>query len=237
MVIYPAIDIKEGRCVRLVKGDMNRATDYGEPWAMARKWQDSGAKYLHVVDLDAAFAGRFINFEAVKKILEAVDIPVQLGGGIRSMEDIDARLDSLGLARVIIGTAAYEDPALVREALEKYPGRIAVGIDAKEGKVALHGWADVTEASPVELAMRMKSLGVDTVIYTDIARDGVLTGPNIPATREMIEKTGLRVIASGGISSLADIAAVKEAGAAGVIVGRALYTGNVELKEAMKYGD
>lgn len=237
MTIYPAIDLKDGRCVRLERGDMSRATDYGEPHIVAKKWQDMGAKYLHVVDLDAAFAGRFENRKAVEKILKAVQIPVQLGGGIRSMEDIDLRLEGLAIARVIIGTAAYEDPELVRRALHKYPGRIAVGIDAKEGRVALKGWADVKDVSPVSLALRMKGLGVDTVIYTDIAQDGMLTGPNLAATREMIEKTGLNVIASGGIGSIADIAAVKNTGAAGVIVGRALYTGNVELMKALEYGD
>jgi len=237
MTIYPAIDIKNGRCVRLEKGDMQKATDYGEPAIMAKKWQDAGAKFLHVVDLDAAFAGEFSNFKTVEKILEAVRIPVQLGGGIRSMADVDARLIGLKLARVVIGTAAFENPELVRQAAAKYPGRIAAGIDAKEGKVALKGWVDVADVSPVALALRMKEIGIDTVIYTDIAKDGMLTGPNIKVTREMIEKTGLHIIASGGIGSIEDIAAVKAAGAAGVIVGRALYTGNVELKAALEYGD
>lgn len=236
MIIYPAIDIKQGRCVRLQKGEMQSAEEYGEPFAIAKKWQDAGAKYLHIVDLDAAFAGEFTNFAAVEKILKTVSIPVQLGGGIRTMQDIDIRLQSLGIARVIIGTAAYEDPELVAAAHAKYPGRIAVGIDAKEGRVALKGWADVKEISPLALALRMKEIGIGTVIYTDIMKDGMLSGPNIQMTKEMIAQTGLQVIASGGIGSIEDVAAVKAAGAAGVIIGKALYSGNVDIGEALGLG-
>jgi phosphoribosylformimino-5-aminoimidazole carboxamide ribotide isomerase len=237
MVIYPAIDIKEGRCVRLEKGDMKKATDYGRPHEVAKKWQDAGAKFLHIVDLDAAFVGTFSNYDTVEEILKAVQIPVQMGGGIRTLEDIEVRLDGLKIARVILGTAAFENPELVREAAAKYPGRIAVGIDAKEGKVALKGWVEIADISPVRLALQMKEIGIETVIYTDIAKDGMLTGPNIGLIREMIARTGMDVIASGGISRTRDIAAVKESGAAGVIVGRALYTGDVELSTALKYGE
>jgi phosphoribosylformimino-5-aminoimidazole carboxamide ribotide isomerase len=235
MIIYPAIDIKDGQCVRLQKGDMQSAVIYGEPCEMAKRWQAAGAKYLHIVDLDAAFAGEFSNFDAVEKIIKEVSIPVQLGGGIRTMQDIDIRLKELKIARVIIGTAAYENPELVAEAHAKYPGRIAAGIDAKEGRVALKGWAEEKNVSPVALALQMKEIGIRTVIYTDITKDGMLAGPNIPMTREMIQKTGMDVIASGGIGSVADIAAVRGTGAAGVIVGKALYTGNVELKEALQF--
>ncbi len=235
MTVYPAIDIKQGRCVRLKKGDMSTATDYGEPYVMAKKWQNTGAKYLHIVDLDAAFSGTFENYNTVEKILKTVDIPMQLGGGIRTMEDIDIRLSRLKISRVIIGTAAYENPRLIKEALTKYPGRVAVGIDAKEGRVALKGWAELKDTSPFELALKMKETGVDTVIYTDIMRDGVLTGPNIPMINEML-KTGLKIIVSGGISGISDVAEVKKTGAAGVIIGRALYTGDIDLKEALKYG-
>lgn len=237
MIIYPAIDIKEGKCVRLQKGEMDSAVVYGEPYEIALRWQEAGAKYLHVVDLDAAFAGRFSNYESVEKILKSVRIPVQLGGGIRTMEDIDIRLSRMNIARVIIGTAAYENPELVAKANEKYPGRIAVGIDAKEGRVALKGWADVKEISPVELALQMKKIGIRTIIYTDIMKDGMLSGPNIPMTREMMEKTQMDVIASGGIGSIKDILAVKNAAASGVIIGKALYSGNVNIKAALALCD
>jgi phosphoribosylformimino-5-aminoimidazole carboxamide ribotide isomerase len=237
MTIFPAIDIKEGRCVRLQKGEMQSAVEYGEPWEMAIKWQKAGAKYLHIVDLDAAFAGKFSNFAAVEKILKSVAVPVQLGGGIRSMEDIDIRLKDLNIARVIIGTASYENPELVMEANARYPGRIVVGIDAKEGRVALKGWADVKDVSPVALALQMKEIGLRTVIYTDIMKDGMLSGPNIPLTREMIARTGLDIIASGGIGSIEDVAAVKKTGAAGVIIGKALYSGRVDIAEALTLRD
>lgn len=236
MIIYPAIDIKEGKCVRLQKGEMDSAVVYGEPYEMAARWQEAGAKYLHVVDLDAAFEGRFSNLKAVEKILKSVRIPVQLGGGIRTMEDIDRRLGALNIARVIIGTAAYENPKLVAYAHAKYPGRIAVGIDAKEGRIALKGWADVKDVSPVDLALKMKEIGIRTVIYTDIMKDGMLSGPNIPMTWEIMEKTKMDVIASGGIGSVKDILAVKNAGASGVIIGKALYSGNVDIKEALSLG-
>lgn len=235
MRIYPAIDIKDGMCVRLKMGDMGQATQYGGPSEMARKWQSLGAEYLHVVDLDAAFAGAFSNRDAVSSILKAVSIPVQLGGGVRTMEDIDIRLD-LGITRVIIGTAAFENPELVSEAAAKHPGRIVVGIDAKDGCVATKGWATVTNAAPVSLALEMKKRGIDTVIYTDISRDGMLTGPSCEGVREMAKKTGINVIASGGMSALRDVESVKQSGAQGVIIGKALYTGAIDLKQAIEAG-
>ena len=236
MRIYPAIDIKGGQCVRLVMGDMDKATTYGNVADMGRKWQQMGAEVLHVVDLDAAFAGTFSNYDTVARLLEAVTIPVQLGGGIRSMDDIDERLGKLGIWRVIIGTAAYENPELVSEATAKYPGRIVAGIDAKDGKVATRGWATGTDADPVDLALAMKQRGVDTVIYTDIARDGMLTGPNLNAMRTMAQKTGMDIIASGGMSKTDDVTDISQTGVSGVIIGKALYSGTINLADAIRIG-
>ena len=236
MKIYPAIDLKNGVCVRLRMGDMMQATEYGDPAEVALRWQSEGAQYLHVVDLDAAFSGTFANREAVTNILNAISIPVQLGGGVRSMEDIRQRL-TLGVQRVIIGTAAYEAPELVEEAAAKYPGRIVVGIDSRDGHVATRGWAQKTKVSPVLLALELKTRGIRTIIYTDIARDGMLTGPNIPALQDMVAQTGLEIIASGGMSQLEDVQHVAQTGAAGVIIGKALYTGDIDLSEAVRAGE
>ena len=236
MIIYPAIDLKNSVCVRLKMGDMDQATEYGEPSEVALRWQQMGAQYLHVVDLDAAFAGEFSNYDTAAKILRTVSIPVQLGGGVRSMADIDLRLGKLGIQRVIIGTAAIEDPELVEEAAAKYPNRVVVGIDAKDGRVATRGWASDTGEDPVQLANDMKKRGINTIIYTDIARDGMLTGPNIAAVKNMTEQTGMEIIASGGMSVPEDVTAVKGAGAQGVIIGKALYTGGIALSEAITLG-
>lgn len=235
MRIYPAIDIKNGKCVRLKMGDMDKATEYGKPSEMAGKWQSMGAKFLHVVDLDAAFAGEFSNYDTVAEILRVLEIPMQLGGGVRTMDDIDARL-SLGINRVIIGTAAFENPDLVEEAAAKYPGRIVAGIDAKDGKVATRGWATGTDADPVQLAMEMKKRGISTVVYTDISRDGMLTGPNIEATKNMAQKTGMDIIASGGMSKIEDVKNLLSTGAEGVIIGKALYSETIDLKQAIEIG-
>ncbi len=233
MIIYPAIDIKNGACVRLRMGDMDQATEYGEPHEAARRWQQQGAQYLHIVDLDAAFSGTFANREAVRRILETIDIPVQLGGGVRTMADIRERL-SMGIARVILGTAALEFPELAAEAAAKYPGRIVAGIDAKNGNVATRGWAEQTKVNALLLAQEMKSRGIRTAVYTDISRDGMLTGPNADAIRSMAQSSGLEVIASGGMSRIEDVRSVKQAGAAGVIIGKALYEGSIALSDALK---
>lgn len=235
MKIYPAIDIKNGVCVRLRMGDMQQATEYGDPAETALRWQREGAEALHIVDLDAAFAGKFSNRETVAKILKTVSVPVQLGGGIRSMEDIDIRL-GLGVWRVIIGTAAFEDPGLVAEAAAKYHGRIVAGIDVKNSKVAIRGWANETSADALSLAHKMKSLGIKTIIYTDVSRDGMLTGPNVEGIADLVSKTNMEIIASGGMSTLDDLYKLKETGAGGVIIGRALYTGGIDLKQAIRAG-
>jgi len=233
MIIYPAVDIKDGKCVRLMQGDMNKSTEYGEPYLMAKKWQDEGAEYIHLVDLDSAFTGGFKNHEAVARILETVTIPVQLGGGIRDMSDIEERLENLNIARAIIGTAAVKNPELVKEAVKRYPGRIVVGIDAKNGKAAIEGWDGDTGVDAVSLALSMKDIGIDTIIYTDISKDGMLSGPNLEATQNMVEKTGMDIIGSGGMSSIDDVVNIRKTGVSGVIVGRALYSGNIDLKKAM----
>lgn len=233
MTIYPAIDIKGGKAVRLRMGDFNLSTDYGDPAETALKWKSMGAKILHVVDLDAALCGAFKNRSAVASIIEAAKIPVQLGGGIRSLRDIEERLEKLGVWRVVIGTAAVEDPSLVCEAVKKYPGRIVVGIDAKGGKAATKGWTADSGKNASLLALDMKKLGVDTVIYTDISKDGMLSGPDIEGLTEMVQKTGMEIIASGGITTAEDIKKVIASGARGAIIGKALYTGSIGLKEAL----
>ena len=233
MKIYPAIDIKNGECVRLTRGEMDTAVVYGPPAQKAALWETAGAKRLHVVDLDAAFAGRFSNREAVKAILAGVRIPIQLGGGVRTMEDIEERLE-IGVWRVILGTVALKNPALVRQAAKEFPGRIVVGIDAKGGNVAVAGWADESQVPAKELALKMRDVGIQTIIYTDIARDGMLSGPNVQATEELVKATGMEVIASGGISTVSDLRKVKAAGATGAIIGKALYQGNLTLEDALK---
>jgi phosphoribosylformimino-5-aminoimidazole carboxamide ribotide isomerase len=236
MNIYPAIDLKNGVCVRLKMGDMRQATEYGDPAEIAAEWQRQGARYLHVVDLDAAFAGEFCNRGTVARILKAVSIPVQLGGGIRTLADIEERLD-MGIQRVIIGTAAIEMPEMVREAVKKYPGRIVAGIDAKDGRVATRGWASDTGEDPVRLALNMKDMGINTVIYTDISRDGMLMGPNVAGVRNMVKSTGMDIIASGGMSELADVTRILDTGAEGIIIGKALYAGTVRLNDAIAMGE
>lgn len=235
MIIYPAIDLKEGVCVRLKMGDMKKVTQYGDPADVACRWQSQGAEYLHVVDLDAAFCGEFSNKQAVMAIIEAVGIPIQLGGGVRSLQDIEQRL-SIGVQRVILGTAAVENMKVLERAVKQFPGQIAVGIDAKNGRAATHGWVKTTHYSPVELALKVKGLGVDTIIYTDITKDGMLGGPNVNSTKDLVQKTGMQIIASGGMSSAADVAHIKQTGAQGVIIGKALYTGDIDLRQAIRSG-
>ncbi len=236
MIILPAIDLKEGRCVRLEQGLMDKDTVYNDdPAAQALIWQEQGGELLHIVDLDGAFAGVPKNKEAIKAIIEAIDIPSELGGGIRDMKTIEAYL-GLGIDRVILGTVAKENPALVEEACKKYPGQIVVGIDAREGLVAVRGWADVTEKKASEMAKEMEGFGVEAIIYTDIARDGMMQGPNIEATRALADAINIPVIASGGLSSLDDIRRLMEieaCGISGVIAGKAIYSGAIDLAEAV----
>lgn len=233
MQIYPAIDIKDGRAVRLRQGLAADVTDYGTPAEAAMDWKTQGATYLHVVDLDGAFEGKGRNLPLVAEIVRETGLPVELGGGIRTMEDIEARL-TLGVARVILGTVALTDPDLVRRACARYPGRIACGIDAKDGRVAVHGWVEASDVAPVDLALRMKDAGVLDVIYTDIRRDGMQTGPNVEATAELVRRTGLRVIGSGGVGKIQDLYDLRDAGCAGAIVGKALYNGNFTLAQALR---
>jgi phosphoribosylformimino-5-aminoimidazole carboxamide ribotide isomerase len=233
MRIYPAIDIKDGNCVRLRQGDSAKEDIYGkDPAAMAVKWRDMGAKRLHVVDLDGAF-GKGKNIQALREITNAVDIPVQTGGGIRTLEDIEERLEA-GAKRVIIGTAAVENPELVKSAAKKFPGSIAVGIDARNGIVFVKGWVESGGISAVSLALDLREY-IDTIIYTDIAKDGMLEGPNIGELKQMIELGGLKVIASGGVSSAKDLKLVYNAGADGVIIGKALYENKLSLEEAIAW--
>ena len=237
MILFPAIDLKDGECVRLVHGDMDRATVFnGDPPGQAKIFESQGFEYLHVVDLDGAFAGKPMNAHAVDAILKTIGIPVQLGGGIRDMRTIEAWLGK-GIARVIIGTAAVRDPDLVREAARLHPGRVAVGIDARAGKVAVDGWARVTSMSAVDLGKRFEDAGVAAIIYTDISRDGDLKGLNIEATLELADALSIPVIASGGLASLDDVRRMLQpdcARLAGAISGRALYDGRLDPVEAMK---
>jgi phosphoribosylformimino-5-aminoimidazole carboxamide ribotide isomerase len=236
--LYPAIDLKDGACVRLRRGEMDQATVYGtDPGAQARAWQNFGFLSIHVVDLNGAFAGRPVNAEAVRAILAAVTIPVQLGGGIRDMAGIEAWL-AAGVSRVILGSAAAKNPALVHEAARKFPGQIAVGIDAKTGFVATEGWAKTSLLTAAELALRLQDAGIAAIIYTDIARDGMLTGLNLPETAALAAKVSVPVIASGGFAGLADIAALNAAARAtpnlaGAIIGRALYDGSIDPAAAL----
>jgi len=236
MIVIPAIDLKEGNCVRLEQGEMNRDTVFSDnPAEQALKWQEAGAELLHLVDLDGAFAGIPKNKAAIEAIIKAIRIPAQLGGGIRDIATIEAYL-SLGLSRVIIGTAAQRNPELVIEACQKFPGQIVVGIDAKNGMVAVQGWAELTDISAVDLAKKFEDCGVAAIIYTDISRDGMMGGPNLESTKALAEAISIPVIASGGVSSLKDIEnlmAIEASGVTGAITGKAIYTGAINLREAI----
>ncbi len=236
MIFYPAIDLKDGRCVRLVKGDMNQVTVFNDsPANQARAFADAGCQWIHVVDLNGAFAGAPVNAAAVRAILATVTVPVQLGGGIRDLATVANWLGA-GVKRVVLGTAAVKDPALVREACKHFPGQIAVGIDARGGMVATEGWAETGTLSALDLARRFVDAGVAAIIHTDIDRDGVLAGPNVAASAELARAVPIPVIVSGGVSSLDDLRAVKAqagSGIAGVISGRAIYDGRINLKEAV----
>lgn len=236
MILFPAIDLKDGQCVRLKLGDMDQATVYNEnPAAQAKAFEDQGFEWLHVVDLNGAFAGESVNGTAVEAILKATDNPVQLGGGIRSLDHIEAWL-AKGLARVILGTIAVRDPELVKEACRKFPGKVAVGIDAKGGKVAVEGWAEASSVGVIELAKKFEGAGVAAIIYTDIDRDGILTGINWESTIGLADAVSIPVIASGGLASIADIVRMTMPDAAkleGAISGRALYDGRIDPAEAL----
>jgi phosphoribosylformimino-5-aminoimidazole carboxamide ribotide isomerase len=237
LTLYPAIDLKDGQCVRLRRGDMDQATVYGDdPGAQARIWQDAGFAWLHVVDLNGAFAGKPVNAAAVRSILGQVTIPVQLGGGIRDLAGIAAWLDA-GVHRVILGSAAAKNPALVIEACQSFPGRIAVGIDARDGFVATEGWAETSSMPAVELGLRFEDAGVSAIIYTDIGRDGMLGGLNLDQTVALAQRLTTPVVASGGVGDLADLGSLKDAAKGtrieGVIVGRALYDGRVDPGAAL----
>ena len=236
MELFPAIDIRGGKCVRLLKGDFAQETVFSDsPADMAAQWESQGARFLHLVDLDGARAGRPQNLETVKAILAKVKIPVELGGGIRTLEDIKEVL-GLSVRRVILGSVAVHDPALVKAACEQYGDRVVVGIDAKEGMVAVEGWGQTSNLEAPVLGKMMAEAGVKTIIYTDISRDGTLGGVNVAATVEMAEKSGLEVVASGGIKDLEDIKALKEhekSGVAGAILGKSLYMHTLDLREAL----
>jgi len=242
MLLIPAIDLKDGKCVRLKQGDMNDSTTFGEdPAAMARRWLEAGARRLHLVDLNGAFAGKPVNEAAIKSIIKAVgdEIPVQLGGGIRDLDTIERYLDD-GLSYVIIGTAAVKNPGFLKDACSAFGGHIIVGLDAKDGKVATDGWSKLSGHEVVDLAKKFEDYGVEGVIYTDIGRDGMLTGINIDATVKLAQALSVPVIASGGLSNLADIealCAVEDEGVEGVICGRAIYTGDLDFAAGQKRAD
>ncbi|HHH46227.1 MAG TPA: 1-(5-phosphoribosyl)-5-[(5-phosphoribosylamino)methylideneamino]imidazole-4-carboxamide isomerase [Thiotrichales bacterium] len=241
MLLIPAIDLKDGRCVRLRQGRMDEATVFSDdPVAMARKWVESGGRRLHLVDLDGAFAGRPVNETVIRDIVAACpEVPVQIGGGIRTEETAGAYLDT-GVRYVIIGTRAVQEPAFVERLCKTFPDRVIVGLDAKNGRVAVDGWAEVSDVSAIDLARRFEDAGVSAIVYTDISRDGMMQGVNAEATAELARAISIPVIASGGVSSIADIqrlCAVREAGIEGVIIGRALYEGAIDLAEAQKRAD
>jgi len=240
MIIFPAVDIRGGKCVRLMQGRADQETVYGDdPAAMGQRWQDEGASWLHVVDLDGAFGAKPQNLEVIRRLRQAVAIPVQLGGGLRNLDTMATYID-LGIDRLILGTAILKNPDLVAQALETYPGRIALGLDAKDGLLAVEGWTETTSQTASEVAKKLEPFKPAAIIYTDISRDGVKRGVNLEATGALARATDIPVIASGGVSSLDDIRALlplKPLGVIGVITGRALYDGNLDLKEALRLAE
>lgn len=234
MILYPAIDIKNGQCVRLRQGQFHDVEVYSNtPKKIAALWESQGADYIHIVDLDGALVGHSVNDDAIREIVQNVHVKIQVGGGIRTIKDIDHKL-SLGISRVIIGTKAVENPAFVKEAISQFGAdAIVIGIDAKAGMVAIEGWEKVSNYNAVSLALQMKDMGVKNIVYTDIARDGMLQGPNIIHTKEMVDATGLNIIASGGMSSLKDLEMLEEVHVSGAIIGKALYEHKINLEEAI----
>ena len=234
MQLYPAIDLKDGKCVRLKQGEFKDITVYSDkPEEIAQLWQSQGATYLHLVDLDGALAGHSVNEDVIKRITDAVSIPIEIGGGIRSEEAIESML-SLGVSRVIIGTKAAENPEFIRDMVDKFGQEcIVAGVDAKNGMVAVEGWEKLSNLSASELLSQMKEYGVRHVVYTDIARDGMLSGPNVEYTKKLTEETGMDIIASGGMSSMEDLKQLYEAGVQGAIIGKALYEKRIDLREAV----
>ena len=235
MQLYPAIDLKDGNCVRLTQGLFEQAKIYSHtPADMAKEWENQGATFFYLVDLDGALAGRSVNEPAIRSILKAVSIPVQIGGGIRSRDGVASMLD-LGVKRVIIGTKAAKNPEFIGEVVEEFgTDCIVAGIDAKDGKVAIEGWEKLSCLSALDLCKKMKDFGVQHIVYTDISRDGMLTGPNVPATKELTRETGLDIIASGGVSSMEDLRRLYEEGIKGAIIGKALYEKRIDLLEAIR---
>jgi phosphoribosylformimino-5-aminoimidazole carboxamide ribotide isomerase len=237
MIIYPAIDIKDGRCVRLVQGKFDNVTVYSDnPVEMAKRFEQMGAKYLHVVDLDGARLGKPQNTAVVSEMAVKIGIPLQLGGGIRTIEMIEIILCK-GIQRVILGTSAVKDPNLVKSAVATFGNNLAVAIDAKDGMVAVEGWAKTSEFTSMGFAKKMEDLGAKTIIYTDISRDGMLTGPNLKAMEEMVKSVGIEVIASGGVRNIEDVKNLKDIGVAGAIIGKALYTGDIDLVKAIEIAE
>lgn len=235
MIIFPAIDIKDKKCVRLSQGKLDRETIYyDDPVDVAVKWADSGAEVIHLVDLNGAVEGGAVNFDVIKRIITSVDVPVQIGGGIRDEQTAERYLELDGVKRIILGTAAHDNPALVESLTKKHPGRVAVGIDAKDGFVAIKGWVTVTDRKASDLAKSLEGQGVACIIYTDISRDGMLMGPNVVATKELAESISIPVIASGGIATIKDIEAYRAVPLEGIIIGKALYAGRFELADAIK---
>lgn len=234
MRLYPAIDIKDGQCVRLKKGLFNEVTVYSdEPYKIAQQFEADGAHFIHTVDLDGALKGRSVNAATIEKIVKSVSIPVQLGGGIRTLENIKEVLD-LGVYRAIIGTKAVENPDFIREAIDKFGAEhIVVGIDAKDGYVAIEGWEKLSDKTAVNMALAMKEMGVQTIVYTDISKDGMLTGPNVEQTKLLSDKTGIDIIASGGMSCMEDLENIYNAGIHGAIIGKAIYEKRIVLKDAV----
>lgn len=234
MIIYPAIDIKDGKCVRLTQGRFTDVDQYSDNIIeVGQKWERLGAEYLHVVDLDGARFGEPKNIDLISELAQSIKLPIQLGGGIRMLKSIEIAFNK-GIERVILGTSAINNPKIVEEAVKEFADRVVVGIDAKDGLVAIEGWEQTSKITAIELAKRMEQVGIKTIIYTDIARDGMLQGPNLKALENMARSVEIEVIASGGVSQIADIRSLKDTGVAGAIIGKALYTGNIDLQAAIE---